>query len=925
MRSRVVRTEALSSLRPLVPGAVGVSHERRVRDGLPRPRRDHSDARRGDRGAHRGAPRGRQPVVDPQRRAAGEAPARGVARAHRRDPRCRRHRAHLHGQRHRGREPRDQGTLVEPAGADRRPGREPARASSSPPESTTPRSTPSSGSPPTRAPIVEEVPVDEVGRVRLDALEAALAPMRHPSRSSRCSGRTTRSAPSSPSRRSPAWRHAPACRCTSTRSPPTASCRSTCTACAGRRMPRAGAGLVALSVSAHKIGGPAGIGALVLDRSAAVEPLIHGGGQQRKVRSGTQDVAAAASFAAAAEAVHARLDARRRADVGAPRPARRGCARRGARRAALAATPTPPADCPETCTSPSPAARAIRCSSSSTRPASPCRPARRARRACQSRRTCSWRWAARRPTRAGRCASPSATSRPTPMSMRSWRRLPRCPRTGGEGRARRPGDVVRPLSASRVATRATLRSRLAFCRRFRQTRGRSIRVHRVVAPPRYDQKCRKTSARGIRSATLAYTGRVKVLAAMSGGVDSAVAAARAVEAGHDVVGVHLALSRMPGTLRTGSRGCCTIEDSMDAQRAANVLGIPYYVWDFSERFKADVVDDFVAEYTAGRTPNPCMRCNERIKFAALLEKALALGFDAVATGHYAKIVTDAAGNRELHRASAEAKDQCVRARRPDRRPARPRVLPARRHALEAARARRGGPPRACPSRRSPTPTTSASSPTATRRGGSPIASAPRRARSSTGREPSSARTRARTPTPSASAAGSASACPRPTDVRGSCSRCGRRRTPSSWARRRRSRSPRSRAPRFTWAGLPPADASTPFACEVQIRAHADPVPAVAVVADGELVVTPGHPLDGVAPGQTAVVYVGTRVLGQCTIDRTVSAVPVGLIRRWRPCRAAAASARRCSDRVRGTSSGSRPRRSDRFRVDSLALPPAPSK
>ena len=122
---------------------------------------------------------------------------------------------------------------------------------------------------------------------------------------------------------------------------------------------------------------------------------------------------------------------------------------------------------------------------------------------------------------------------------------------------------------------------------------------------------------------------MKVLAAMSGGVDSAVAAARAVEAGHEVVGVHLALSRMPGTLRTGSRGCCTIEDSMDAQRAANILGIPYYVWDFSERFKLDVVDDFIAEYQAGRTPNPCMRCNERIKFAALLEKALALGVDAV--------------------------------------------------------------------------------------------------------------------------------------------------------------------------------------------------------------------------------------------------------------------------------------------------------
>ena len=150
---------------------------------------------------------------------------------------------------------------------------------------------------------------------------------------------------------------------------------------------------------------------------------------------------------------------------------------------------------------------------------------------------------------------------------------------------------------------------------------------------------------------------MKILAAMSGGVDSAVAAARAVEAGHDVVGVHLALSRMPGTLRTGSRGCCTIEDSMDARRVCDKLGIPFYVWDFSERFKEDVVDDFISEYEHGRTPNPCMRCNEKIKFAALLEKAVALGFDAVVTGHYAKVTSDENGNHELHRAATWAKDQ----------------------------------------------------------------------------------------------------------------------------------------------------------------------------------------------------------------------------------------------------------------------------
>src|SRR6059058_1081979 len=112
---------------------------------------------------------------------------------------------------------------------------------------------------------------------------------------------------------------------------------------------------------------------------------------------------------------------------------------------------------------------------------------------------------------------------------------------------------------------------------------------------------------------------MRVLAAMSGGVDSAVAAARAVDAGHEVIGVHLALSAKPGTLRHGARGCCTIEDARDARRAADVLGIPFYVWDFAAEFTQDVVDDFVAEYAAVRTPNPCLRCNEKIKFAALLD------------------------------------------------------------------------------------------------------------------------------------------------------------------------------------------------------------------------------------------------------------------------------------------------------------------
>jgi tRNA-uridine 2-sulfurtransferase len=145
---------------------------------------------------------------------------------------------------------------------------------------------------------------------------------------------------------------------------------------------------------------------------------------------------------------------------------------------------------------------------------------------------------------------------------------------------------------------------------------------------------------------------MRVLVAMSGGVDSSVAAARMVDAGHDVVGVHLALSSAPGTLRTGSRGCCSKEDASDARRVADILDIPFYVWDFADRFAEDVIDEFVSSYARGETPNPCVRCNERIKFSALSARALALGFDALATGHYARLA-----DGRLRRAVDPDKDQ----------------------------------------------------------------------------------------------------------------------------------------------------------------------------------------------------------------------------------------------------------------------------
>lgn len=149
---------------------------------------------------------------------------------------------------------------------------------------------------------------------------------------------------------------------------------------------------------------------------------------------------------------------------------------------------------------------------------------------------------------------------------------------------------------------------------------------------------------------------MKLIAAMSGGVDSAVAAARAVEAGHDVIGVHLALAANPQKYRSGARGCCTVEDSHDARRAADVIGIPFYIWDMAQEFHDGVVENFLSEYSAGRTPNPCLRCNEKIKFAAVLDRARAMGFDGVVTGHYANTRESESG-KTLHRAVDHSKDQ----------------------------------------------------------------------------------------------------------------------------------------------------------------------------------------------------------------------------------------------------------------------------
>jgi tRNA-specific 2-thiouridylase len=353
----------------------------------------------------------------------------------------------------------------------------------------------------------------------------------------------------------------------------------------------AGLGLDALTISAHKIHGPKGVGAVFLRRGAPFEPPGRGGHQERERRPGTENVAGIVGLGVAARLCRAELaaSAARIATLRDRLEARLrqipGFRRHGAPRAALPGTLNVGfAGAPGQLVA---AALDLEGVAVSTGAA---------------------------------CTSGSVDPSPVLLALGLSRAEAACGLRFGLGRGTTPGEIDRAADlCAEVITRVRRRGEATVA---------------------------SAGGRGER-----------IVVAMSGGVDSSTAAAVLVEAGYDVVGVTLRLYDASGTAASIGGRCCGPRDIEDARATAAHLGIPHHVIDESAAFSAAVIDDFVAEYRAGRTPNPCVRCNERIKFGPLLAFVDAVGAGALATGHYARLEADGSGGVALGRARDADKDQ----------------------------------------------------------------------------------------------------------------------------------------------------------------------------------------------------------------------------------------------------------------------------
>ena len=353
-------------------------------------------------------------------------------------------------------------------------------------------------------------------------------------------------------------------------------------------------GVDALTISAHKLHGPKGVGAIFLRRSAPFAPFSHGGHQERERRAGTENVAGIVGFGVAARLARAELaETSTRVATLRDRLERQLLAIAGARRHG----------------------DQVRSLPGTLNVGFPGAPGQLVAAALDLEGVAVSTGAA--------CTSGSLAPSPVLLALGLSRDEAACALRFGLGRG---------TTAEEIDRVAALTAEI---------------VDRV-------------RGRGRGDVPVASSARERILIALSGGVDSSTAAAVLVEAGYDVVGVTLRLYDASGTAASIGGRCCGPRDIEDARATAAHLGIPHHVIDESAAFSAAVIDDFVAEYRAGRTPNPCVRCNERIKFGPLLAFADAVGARLLATGHYARLSFDGDGDGAgvaLGRARDADKDQ----------------------------------------------------------------------------------------------------------------------------------------------------------------------------------------------------------------------------------------------------------------------------